>query len=83
MERLVDKNHLMYQKVQKVFDLMKKLKIEFYVDSYNDLRIIDKETEEDNFKIVDFEEEGFHIPMEDFKIHEDEEYEDEEENEEY
>lgn len=73
MEKLVDKAHPMYQKVQKVFDLINDLEIKFYIDKHNDLRVAEKGSYNEYYldlKISGFQRNGWIIPIDNFQIEE-------------
>lgn len=69
---IVDQNDLIYQKVKKVFDLMKELDITFWIDKHSELRCRENSTNRhyDDFYISDFVHNGCCFPTEELEIYE-------------
>lgn len=82
-KKILDQNHPIYQKVKKVFDLMKELDVTFGVDKHNELNVWENENSDKEFYISDFESNGCCLPINDLEIYEDVWEEEEEELEYY
>ena len=84
-KKILDQNHPIYQKVKKVFDLMKELDITFWIDKHDELRFRENSnnSHHDDYYVSDFIHNGCCFPTEELEIYENVWEEEEEELEYY